>query len=81
VTLRPALLAAVLLTGCVTDEFVIFGESDSCSSSGAPEDEAEEIDAAPVKKAGPAAMSSRPAPRARSTTPPLMPATPAQERR
>lgn len=71
---RLALLLASLLTGCVADEFVIFGETDGCSSSGAGE--ADEIDAAPVSKSVPAEMSSRPGPRARSTTSPRSTARP-----
>jgi hypothetical protein len=84
VTLRWAGLLALLLTGCVTDEFVIFGETDACSSSGEAEEAAAEIDAAPVKISVSAEMSSRPAPRARSTTPrtvTLPVDAPAQERR
>lgn len=76
----------LLLAGCASDEFVIYGESDSCSSSGGHE--AEENDAAVVSKSAAAEMSSRPAPRARFEHPRPDPrfdrlpgTTPAQERR
>lgn len=79
----------LLLGGCATDEFVIYGESDGCSSSGGHEaEEVEENDAPAVSKSAAAEMSSRPAPRARFEHPRPDPrpdsspgTTPAQERR
>ncbi|MBK7826374.1 hypothetical protein [Nannocystis sp.] len=86
--MRVLLLTALAFAGCATDDFVIFGDSDSCSSSGEAEPQLGDDDAATsaaaVSKSGPAAMSSRPAPTARPATTPLdskLPATPAQERR
>ncbi len=86
--MRALLLTALALAGCATDDFVIFGDSDSCSSSGDAEPQLDDDDAATsaadVSRSGPATMSPRPAPTARPATTPLdskLPATPAQERR
>lgn len=85
--MRILLLTALAFAGCATDDFVIFGDSDSCSSSGEQElaDDDAATSAAAVSKSSPAAMSPRPAPTARPATTPLdskLPdTTPAQERR